>query len=144
MSQSTCACSAGLLAPKHGSGARSMQVVPPEALGECAVVQSKPHPYTATVCCFTASYNAWHVATRMPWLLPCRMSEDYSSTINMPFSNSLGVGAVLSKAKCIPMMECTCRSVSGHAGRNGLRAACLLYTSPSPRDQRGSRMPSSA
>ena len=24
------------------------------------------------------------------------------------------------------------------------RAACLLYTSPSPRDQRGSRMPSSA
>ena len=31
---------------------------------------------------------------------------------------------------------------------NGLKArvtkACLLYTSPSPRDQRGSRMPSSA
>ena len=25
-----------------------------------------------------------------------------------------------------------------------LRAVCLLYTSPSPRDQRGSRMPSSA
>ena len=25
-----------------------------------------------------------------------------------------------------------------------LRAPCLLYTSPSPRDQRGSRMPSSA
>ena len=26
----------------------------------------------------------------------------------------------------------------------GLYASCLLYTSPSPRDQRGSRMPSSA
>ena len=26
----------------------------------------------------------------------------------------------------------------------GLCMACLLYTSPSPRDQRGSRMPSSA
>ena len=26
----------------------------------------------------------------------------------------------------------------------GLRLVCLLYTSPSPRDQRGSRMPSSA
>ena len=25
-----------------------------------------------------------------------------------------------------------------------LRSSCLLYTSPSPRDQRGSRMPSSA
>ena len=28
--------------------------------------------------------------------------------------------------------------------RNELEVACLLYTSPSPRDQRGSRMPSSA
>ena len=28
--------------------------------------------------------------------------------------------------------------------RNTFSAACLLYTSPSPRDQRGSRMPSSA
>ena len=26
----------------------------------------------------------------------------------------------------------------------GICSACLLYTSPSPRDQRGSRMPSSA
>ena len=29
------------------------------------------------------------------------------------------------------------------AKKNGIKA-CLLYTSPSPRDQRGSRMPSSA
>ena len=29
-------------------------------------------------------------------------------------------------------------------GRDGLFTICLLYTSPSPRDQRGSRMPSSA
>ena len=29
-------------------------------------------------------------------------------------------------------------------GSNGLPIFCLLYTSPSPRDQRGSRMPSSA
>ena len=28
--------------------------------------------------------------------------------------------------------------------QNGSRWGCLLYTSPSPRDQRGSRMPSSA
>ena len=30
------------------------------------------------------------------------------------------------------------------AGSTGQHIACLLYTSPSPRDQRGSRMPSSA
>ena len=29
-------------------------------------------------------------------------------------------------------------------GLSALRRSCLLYTSPSPRDQRGSRMPSSA
>ena len=30
------------------------------------------------------------------------------------------------------------------SGQMSLNEACLLYTSPSPRDQRGSRMPSSA
>ena len=30
------------------------------------------------------------------------------------------------------------------AGESARMKACLLYTSPSPRDQRGSRMPSSA
>ena len=32
----------------------------------------------------------------------------------------------------------------GSYKRNGEKNICLLYTSPSPRDQRGSRMPSSA
>ena len=38
------------------------------------------------------------------------------------------------------------RSAFGTATREAgdLSAGCLLYTSPSPRDQRGSRMPSSA
>ena len=34
----------------------------------------------------------------------------------------------------------TCMMIGGHC----LLEGCLLYTSPSPRDQRGSRMPSSA
>ena len=32
----------------------------------------------------------------------------------------------------------------GSAAKSAMFTACLLYTSPSPRDQRGSRMPSSA
>ena len=32
----------------------------------------------------------------------------------------------------------------GYNGASGSTTSCLLYTSPSPRDQRGSRMPSSA
>ena len=35
-------------------------------------------------------------------------------------------------------------SVVKYATENQLSVICLLYTSPSPRDQRGSRMPSSA
>ena len=31
-----------------------------------------------------------------------------------------------------------------HSSHSGITKTCLLYTSPSPRDQRGSRMPSSA
>ena len=34
--------------------------------------------------------------------------------------------------------------LTGPSGRNASARGCLLYTSPSPRDQRGSRMPSSA
>ena len=35
-------------------------------------------------------------------------------------------------------------NVEGIAWAEGRDIVCLLYTSPSPRDQRGSRMPSSA
>ena len=34
--------------------------------------------------------------------------------------------------------------IGNNVGEPGLGGGCLLYTSPSPRDQRGSRMPSSA
>ena len=34
--------------------------------------------------------------------------------------------------------------VAGNSGQDPFRQPCLLYTSPSPRDQRGTRMPSSA
>ena len=51
-----------------------------------------------------------------------------------------------------PTLEVDVMLESGALGRaavpsgasTGSREACLLYTSPSPRDQRGSRMPSSA
>ena len=36
------------------------------------------------------------------------------------------------------------RRIFGNGGYSVEYYACLLYTSPSPRDQRGSRMPSSA
>ena len=45
-----------------------------------------------------------------------------------------------------PLVTCgQCKAcLSGHDNLCAKRMICLLYTSPSPRDQRGSRMPSSA
>ena len=48
------------------------------------------------------------------------------------------MGAMLERAK---IAEDLLETMSGLFGK---RPGCLLYTSPSPRDQRGSRMPSSA
>ena len=54
-------------------------------------------------------------------------------------------------ADCPNRDKCRCCGVSGHFARScpnpwgsERSSNCLLYTSPSPRDQRGSRMPSSA
>ena len=52
----------------------------------------------------------------------------------------------------LPMMECKKALVQADGDaekaveilREQFKKICLLYTSPSPRDQRGSRMPSSA
>ena len=55
------------------------------------------------------------------------------SFVSTPDADSAGLGPVFNNASC----------VSCHI-RNGRGMPCLLYTSPSPRDQRGSRMPSSA
>ena len=46
------------------------------------------------------------------------------------------------REKRFPGWETAAINAAGYA--KTLRTTCLLYTSPSPRDQRGSRMPSSA
>ena len=68
------------------------------------------------------------------------------------------IGMVLNLDKCIGCHTCsvTCKNVwtsrpgmeyawfNNVESKPGIGYPCLLYTSPSPRDQRGSRMPSSA
>ena len=57
--------------------------------------------------------------------------------INIPSNSAQGLGAQQAQALI--------RQSLGQVGLSGASVqACLLYTSPSPRDQRGSRMPSSA
>ena len=47
--------------------------------------------------------------------------------------------SMMAKSKALPFLEQPAHLDGSMAGD-----VCLLYTSPSPRDQRGSRMPSSA
>ena len=72
-----------------------------------------------------------HVKSRFPWLNRFRLNEKVS-TDNM-FANCQAVGGETC-AQVFYGMTTHCINVYG----------CLLYTSPSPRDQRGYRMPSSA
>ena len=61
--------------------------------------------------------------------------------VGITFVAYIGI-AIWSKAKSTKEFYVAGGGVSPIA--NGMATACLLYTSPSPRDQRGSRMPSSA
>ena len=47
-------------------------------------------------------------------------------------------------AGALRLVASTSAAPTGRHGLFDLLGTCLLYTSPSPRDQRGSRMPSSA
>ena len=53
-------------------------------------------------------------------------------------------GFLRSERSLIQTIGRAARNLNGTAILYGDRITCLLYTSPSPRDQRGSRMPSSA
>ena len=70
---------------------------------------------------------------------------------NLNYSTSNQMKNTNTKVKTIEKEKVVAETLNGRFAMLGLIAAvgaylttCLLYTSPSPRDQRGSRMPSSA
>ena len=74
-------------------------------------------------------------------LLHCR--PGFESEVCSEISEHAARLDVPGYAKAKPDTACAEFICSDEAGAERLMA-CLLYTSPSPRDQRGSRMPSSA
>ena len=80
-------------------------------------------------------------------LAPLSLSEDWDNTgllvgnRDQPVTKLMTCLTVTENVVCEAVQEGVDLIVSHHPM---LFRACLLYTSPSPRDQRGSRMPSSA
>ena len=78
--------------------------------------------------------------------------EQARLVIELPFADELTDGeSVAINGCCLTVVEKDARSASFDILKQTLTVTslgelevCLLYTSPSPRDQRGSRMPSSA
>ena len=76
------------------------------------------------------------------WLLPFFLRHSDNQEAFFAVEGSLAIiGAVAGFITGILVMIVPGRSPGA---RTAVVVACLLYTSPSPRDQRGSRMPSSA
>ena len=67
-----------------------------------------------------------------------------NSQIFLTFSLGMVIAVVFSQSINQMLMQPCMSASSEKTIRKALWWACLLYTSPSPRDQRGSRMPSSA
>ena len=78
-----------------------------------------------------------------PAHIPVRLN--LATSLDCPFDGRVAPDEVLALLeRLVPMRPdaevCLCDTT----GRAAPAEVCLLYTSPSPRDQRGSRMPSSA
>ena len=87
------------------------------------------------------------------------MTSPKTITILWCVLSAVGVSAILAPAQAVPVVpnfsqgsmtshtETTSKvteTINSIDYATGWQYSCLLYTSPSPRDQRGSRMPSSA
>ena len=98
---------------------------------------------------------------RLPWLggdlqtlrdtlKPPRLPVDLGEHVRVPMACGGQLLAVHDHCPDAQALVLLLHGLGGHSDREGLRAKpmrlrpCLLYTSPSPRDMRRSRMPSSA
>ena len=100
--------------------------------------------------------NFWILVVLVLWaLLATKMCSDYSACCSDGDQAEEIIGAVAPPVSnessciegmiCFPDNSCEPNLAENFSGfKDSLVSLCLLYTSPSPRDQRGSRMPSSA
>ena len=81
-----------------------------------------------------------HARGNATFLTGTRPRKTSGSDIRLGISVDQMAANYLASETRLPSLELSCDGVR----KSGSCDSCLLYTSPSPRDQRGSRMPSSA
>ena len=70
--------------------------------------------------------------------------NEFNKYLNISFVMKKKIGNAVVRNKVKRKLKYAVQKISKEKGLIDLNYTCLLYTSPSPRDQRGSRMPSSA
>ena len=120
-----------LAVPSASSAATILWMVAgPTVIAACPRACSRRHEPTA---------HAGPICVRFRFCLACGLER-----ICRPFRSQNRAGTGLSLRLLLGMHLCSCVGERAAYGIATLTCTCLLYTSPSPRDQRGSRMPSSA
>ena len=72
------------------------------------------------------------------------MDSDFMGPVNIGSEEMVTINQLVDITAKVANKEVQKIHIDGPLGVRGRNSNCLLYTSPSPRDQRGSRMPSSA
>ena len=90
------------------------------------------------------------VATTAPQILVSDSRQAYAQVCHAlagspsQHLSTVGVSGSAGKTVTTHLVQSILSAANQTPGRSSSLGTCLLYTSPSPRDQRGSRMPSSA
>ena len=85
--------------------------------------------------------HPWHV-NRINKMLSCAGADRIQTGMRHAFGKAQGKVARVEIGTILMSMRTKPNNLE--KALTAMNRACLLYTSPSPRDQRGSRMPSSA
>ena len=100
------------------------------AVNTCLLYKRKSKPDVRSYKVFTKDEGRGHE------LYELRMKKMFEAINKLPDRNK---SIILLELESVPQKE-----IAEIMGMTHSAVSCLLYTSPSPRDQRGSRMPSSA
>ena len=91
-----------------------------------------------------ARWQAWPADSIFPGAIKRTKNITPEKALEGRLARAVASGEPLTKSALLSSAQGNVVAASLEPGQRAVSIGCLLYTSPSPRDQRGSRMPSSA